>query len=287
MKAVIIGGGIAGLATAIALKREKTSCVVYERAPELREVGAGLAIWANGVNALRHLGVKAEVMAAASVVDEAITMDHGGNVLARTDIGALARRHGAECICVPRGELQRILYEAAGPEWIHTGADFVRIEERREQVTVYFDNGPSAAADFVVAADGMRSTVRKQLHPDSQPRFAGYLAWRGMARGAFDGLPLRTTILVLGRGCQAGIFPCGSNRVYWFATQNRGSNPKQSPEGRKLAVAKALHGWSAPFPELIDATAPDSILENDILDLEPLDAWVRDGLPLQAIRFTG
>jgi salicylate hydroxylase len=69
MKAVIIGGGIAGLATAIALKREKTSCVVDERAPELREVGAGLAIRANGVNALRHLAVMPEVMAAASVVD--------------------------------------------------------------------------------------------------------------------------------------------------------------------------------------------------------------------------
>ena len=91
--------------------------------------------------------------------------------------------------------------------------------------------------------------------------------------GAFAGLPLRTTILILARGCQAGIFPCGSNRVYWFATQNGASNPTQSPEGRKHAVVKALRGWPAPIPEIIDATAPDNILENDIFDLEPLDAW--------------
>src|SRR5215471_16670960 len=134
MKAVIVGAGMAGLATAIALKREGTSCVVYERAPELREVGAGLAIWANGVNALQHLGVKPEVMRAASVVDQAITMDHRGKVLDRTDIGALGRRHGAECICISRGELQRILFMAAGAECIQTGHDCVKIEQGEEQV---------------------------------------------------------------------------------------------------------------------------------------------------------
>ena len=272
-KAAIVGAGIAGLATAVALKKEKASCVVYERAPEVREVGAGLAIWANGVNALKQLGVKPEVMAAGSVVDHAITMNHRGKVLDRTDIGALGRRHGAECICVPRGELQRILLEATGAERIHIGANCVRVEPGPERVTTYFDDASCAAADFVVAADGMRSTIRKQLHPDSQPRFAGYRAWRGIVVGAFGGLPPCTTLLILARGCQAGIFPCGSNRVYWFATQNGASNPTQSPEGRKLAVLKAFDGWPAPFPEIIDATAPDNILENDILDLKPLDAW--------------
>jgi 2-polyprenyl-6-methoxyphenol hydroxylase-like FAD-dependent oxidoreductase len=77
----------------------------------------------------------------------------------------------------------------------------------------------------------------------------------------------------LARGCQAGIFPCGSNRVYWFATQNGASNPTQSPDERKLTVLQAFDGWPDPFPEIIGATAPDSLLENDILDLEPLDAW--------------
>jgi 2-polyprenyl-6-methoxyphenol hydroxylase-like FAD-dependent oxidoreductase len=273
MRAAIVGSGIAGLAAALALKRENVSCLVYERALQIREVGAGLSLLANGVQALNHLGVKDQVIAVSSAVNELVTMSDRGKVLDRVDFEALSRPQGSECICVQRGALQRILLQAVGPDSIHTGADCVEIQESHDHVSVRFEDSSCDAVDFVVAADGIRSTIRKQLHPHSQLRFAGYSAWRALTAGTFSGLPEGTAFLILGRGCQAGIFRCGPHRIYWFATQNAPTNPGLSADLRKLGLLKRFGHWPSPFPGVIEATPAENILENDIFDLATVNTW--------------
>ena len=273
MSAAIVGSGIAGLATAAALKRENVPVVVYERAPEICELGAGLALWTNGVNALEQLGVKDRVMAVSSVVNQVVTMSDDGKVLDRIELGDIGRQHGAECVCVHRGDLQRILMEAAGAERIHTGANCVGVQQDQKHATVCLNDGSRTEADFVVAADGIRSMIRNQLHPRSQLRFAGYSAWRALVPGTFSRGPEGATLVMLGLGSQAGIFQCGPHRVYWFATQNAPANPKLSPEVRKIALLKNFVRWPAPLAEVIETTPAENILENDIFDLRPLKNW--------------
>jgi 2-polyprenyl-6-methoxyphenol hydroxylase-like FAD-dependent oxidoreductase len=100
VKAIMIGSGIAGLAAALALKRCDISCAVYERGPEIREVGAGLALWANGVNALGSLGVKQAVVAVSAAPEHSITLSENGTQLNRTSLDGLSRntaRNASAC----------------------------------------------------------------------------------------------------------------------------------------------------------------------------------------------
>src|SRR5215471_12115313 len=100
MRVVIIGAGIGGLAAAVALRRVGVEGLVIERAPSIREVGAGLSLWSNAVNALRELGVDAKVIASASVIERNLVQTPNGHVIARTELGEVSRIAGAPCICI-------------------------------------------------------------------------------------------------------------------------------------------------------------------------------------------
>lgn len=101
MRTVIIGAGIGGLAAAVALRRVGIEALVIERVPAIREVGAGLTLWSNAVNALRELALEAEVMASASLVERTITRARSGRLIAQTAFSALTREVGAPCILRP------------------------------------------------------------------------------------------------------------------------------------------------------------------------------------------
>src|SRR5215472_16569772 len=98
MRVVIVGAGIGGLAAAVALHRMGAELLVIERAPSIREVGAGLSLWSNAVNALRQLGVEVDIMASASVVERSVVRTTQGRLIPRTDLGEVSRMAGAPCI---------------------------------------------------------------------------------------------------------------------------------------------------------------------------------------------
>src|SRR5215471_6424471 len=122
MRVVIIGAGIGGLAATVALHRIGVEALVIERAASIREVGAGLSLWTNAVNALRELGLEAKVITAASVIERNLVQSPKGRVIARTELGEVSRVAGAPCICIHRGVLQKILFDALPPHAVRTGA---------------------------------------------------------------------------------------------------------------------------------------------------------------------
>ena len=102
MRVVVVGAGIGGLAVAVALQKIGVETLVIERAASIREVGAGLSIWSNAVNALRELGLRDKVMASASVIDRNLVQTTKGHLIARTELGEVSRTAGAPCICIHR-----------------------------------------------------------------------------------------------------------------------------------------------------------------------------------------
>lgn len=273
MKALVIGSGIAGLSCAVALRRAKISVLVYERADEIRELGAALSVWTNGVKALERLGLKDEILAASSTIRQVITLTDRGRMLSQTNIEALGQRYGAQSVCIERGVLQGILLRAADPANVHTGKMCTAVRTTTEYAQANFADGSVADGDFLVAADGAASTIRTALHPESRPLPAGYSAWRAMTPGVFAELGDGTALLILGRGCQAGIFPCGPQQVYWFATQNATADPNLTADARKQRILDRLGSWPAPLPAIVEATPASAILEHDIADLDPLNKW--------------
>jgi 2-polyprenyl-6-methoxyphenol hydroxylase-like FAD-dependent oxidoreductase len=222
--------GIGGLAAAVALRRVGIRSLVVERADSIREVGAGLTIWPNAVNALRELGVETRVTDSASVIELHSVRTPAGRLLTVTDFADISHNAGAPCICLHRAVLQRILLEELPPACVRTGTRCVGFDDS----TAILEDGERIEADVLVGADGISSVIRAGLHGAEPPRYAGYTCWRGILRKE-GALPDRAALLAVGAGSQFGLWPCGAGQLYWFLTKNAPQGTAQTNRSRFMA----------------------------------------------------
>ncbi len=179
---VIIGGGIGGLAAALALERRGAETIVCEQSPSLSEIGAGINLTPNAVKALRALGVEDEVNAIASASNFLnIRSWRSGRYISRTRRGDFTEKFGAPNLSVHRADLLDVLAGALKSTDIRTGTRAVSVEGRANNAVARFADGGEIEADIVVGADGIHSAVRKSLFGADAPRFTGCICWRGMA----------------------------------------------------------------------------------------------------------
>jgi len=266
MRLIVVGGGIGGLTAAIALRRAGAEVDVYEQAAELREVGAGIGLAANALRALRLLGLADELQAEGTRSVQAGLRRPDGGVLMSIPADELWREMGTVAV-VHRAELLALLSRHVEPSRIHLGKRCVGISQDSKGVTAQFDTGDIARADGMIAADGLRSIVRSQLFGKVALRYAGYTAWRTIVNGADIEPTMGET---WGRGCRFGIVPMARGRVYWFAVKNAPEGQQDPPMGTKKDLAEAFGEWHRPIPSLIAAAHEESILRNDIYDIDPL-----------------
>lgn len=273
MRVLIIGGGIGGLATAVGLRQAGFAAVVYERAPEITEVGAGLTIWTNAVRALARLGVGSAVEKVATPLRMSELRTWRGKLLADMDLGRVSQKYGFPSVGIHRADLLRELAEACGPDAIRLKSTCTAFTQDATGVTVRFADGRTDRGDLLIGADGIRSCVRTLVHGSHKPRYAGYTAWRAIARIDRSEVPVGATMMAIGRGSQFGFLPIGNGRTYWFCTQNVPEGERDVPGTVKTKLLAKFHGWYAPVPAVIEATDESAILRNDIIDRPPSPVW--------------
>ena len=279
-KAVIVGAGIGGLTAAIALKQAGWDVAVYERAPELREVGAGITLWTNAVKVLRKLGVGEAVEAASATIRQSEARTWRGRLLLRTDFGSLYEKLGAPTIGIHRADLQAKLADSLGREHITFGTTCVGYTTDEKGANALFAEGDDVRGQILVGADGIKSLVRNQMLGSEPPRYAGYTAWRGVGIIDRPEVPLGVTLLVMGRGSQAGIVPIGGGRTYWFATANVPAGGEDAVGGHKGGLLKRFGDWYPVLAAVIEATPESAILRNDIVDRPPVRHWTEGRVTL-------
>jgi FAD-dependent urate hydroxylase len=181
----IIGGGIGGLAAAAALQRQGIQVTVFERNPELREIGAVLTLWANGVQVLRHLGFDDPLTAVSARLTSFECWSWRGKRLGGIRLGSIERRVGAPSVGIHRADLLRLLAGAIDRESIHVHADCVGFSEEQEHVIAHFADGHDQQTDLLVGADGLYSVIREQVLGKAPPRYSGYtrFSWGRLLRG--------------------------------------------------------------------------------------------------------
>ena len=181
----IVGGGIGGLAAALALARRGIDVDVYEQAPELRELGAGVQISANGTRVLHALGLrpaleKVQVLPAG----KAIRLWNTGQSWKLFDLGLESvERYGFPYITIHRGDLHGVIAQAllqAKPGAIHLNRKCVGLSQSNGNVELQFESGDPEQAKLIVGADGVHSVVREHLFGALKPEFCGIIAWRGV-----------------------------------------------------------------------------------------------------------
>jgi 2-polyprenyl-6-methoxyphenol hydroxylase-like FAD-dependent oxidoreductase len=270
LRIIIVGGGIGGLTTAIALSKVGIDAQVYERAPELREVGAGIGLASNALRALDALGLGRAIRSQSLGGVQGGIRNPKGEVLMAIPTDGLTKQIGAVAV-MHRAELLEELAREVGPERLHLGRTCTGFEQDQNGVVARFHNGETARGDALIGADGLRSVVRTQLFGNPPVCYSGYTAWRAVVE--FDGGHNHGIGETLGRGRRFGIVPMSRGRVYWFATNNAAEG-ERDPEGQtKDVLSRLFRGWHEPIETLISATNEAAILRNDIDDMDPLPDW--------------
>jgi salicylate hydroxylase len=204
MRIGIVGGGIGGLTAALAMKQAGFDVTVYERSSQLSDLGAGITLAPNATRVLYHLGLGPGLEATA------VTPPHTeyrhyrtGAVIFRMMTRDFRKIYGAPYLRLHRWDLQHaMLTRLAGlaPDALVLGANVASIEQRGESVTLAFSDGRTAAADVVVAADGIRSGIRETLFSPAPPVFSGFVAWRGLVDTATLPRHLHESAVAFGQG---------------------------------------------------------------------------------------
>lgn len=263
LTAVVAGGGIAGLAAALGLARESWQVTVLERAPQLGEVGAGVALARNGIASLRALGFDDD-----AIEDIGVPTRAGGtfDMRGRPILAIAPDVEGVTMRGVHRPRLHRALLDrvrAHGVE-VFTGAEVTGIVPGAPAgaPAVVTAAGNEHRAELVVAADGVRSAVRTALAPRPAPVYSGYSSWRAV-------LPYRLDPSVLtqywGPHAEFGTMPVGQELTYWYGYVKLPEHTRYLDE--HLAARERFHDWAPQVGDVIDATPAEAVIRHDVVHL--------------------
>jgi 2-polyprenyl-6-methoxyphenol hydroxylase-like FAD-dependent oxidoreductase len=272
---VVVGAGIGGLASAIALDRAGLPVVVVEKAPGLSaiQVGGGLHMWTNAMRALERLGVAAKMQEVGAPLEQTEFRTWQGRVLARWPVGAIGRSLDAPDVGVLRRDLHRTLFETLPSGAVRFGTACSDFSQDEDRVTVRLSTGEEIEARCVVGADGVHSTVRACLFGSTPPRFAGYSQWQAVIEPSSPLLPDGVEQVIFGRGTRAILHPVGGNRLFWAAVVYGAEGTAEATAHPKEMLQARLAGYADPVLAALDATPETAITGFGIYDRKPTGTW--------------
>jgi salicylate hydroxylase len=280
-KVLIAGAGIGGLVAGLSLIQRGIEVEIFEQAAELRELGAGVQLSANGTRVLVALDLEQQMEAiACEPSGKEIRLYSTGQTWKLFDLGASSRTmYGAPYWMVHRGDFHRVLLEALrqrAPGALHLGRRCIGFEQDQDGVWLMLENGERHRGDIVVGADGVHSEIRKQIGGDAKPFFTGLAAWRGLV--PMERLPARMQRSVganwVGPGGHVITYPVRRGELLNFVgIIERESWPVESwtERGTRQECIDCFAGWNGEVHAIIDSL--DVPYKWALLGRHPLDRF--------------
>jgi 5-methylphenazine-1-carboxylate 1-monooxygenase len=292
MEICIVGAGICGLSLALNLHRRGIACRVYERAPEIKELGVGITLLPHAMREFTELELGDDLLKAGIENKASCFFNRFGQLIYHEERGKFAGYPYPE-VGIHRGRLQMVLYSAArerlGPEAIRTDHECVGAEQDENGATVFFKEMSSGRAlepvraDTVIACDGINSAIRKLFYPADDVAFAGINTWRGVTRRKpiLGGRSyLRIGSILTGK---IVIYPIidnvddeGSQLINWMAEIKQDTFAKNdwNKAGNLDDFYSIYQGWRFDWLDVAEMIkTADQILEYPMVDKDPVARW--------------
>jgi 2-polyprenyl-6-methoxyphenol hydroxylase-like FAD-dependent oxidoreductase len=277
---IIIGGGIAGLTTTIALERYGFEIELFEAAPKLEPVGFGIWMAPNAMQVFNRLGIAKEIESAGRPLLAVKICDQSFREIQVSDLTAAEKEFGFRIVAIHRGLLQEILLSKLKSTRVIFGSAFEAFEFHEQQVIARFQNGKTASANLLIGADGIHSKVRGQLLGNKVLRYSWLTSWRGVTD--FD-LPKKlkaTSFELWGGRNRFGFSEISEKSVYWYAVSKSPAGKMESKDTIKGKLAEQFQKFASPVIDLIEATESAKIIQTDLYDLPPFHPWVKGNIAL-------
>ena len=281
LRVAVVGGGIGGLSAAVALHRRGVDVTVFEQAPALGEVGAGVMVQPNGARVLERLGLGEELARSGARLGEGSTYYR----MDGTPVGPIVTTDSSGwngMFGMHRADLLSLLAGALPEHVVRTGHQCAGVAQTERAARLTFTNGVEVEVDAVIAADGIHSTVRNAVTEPAEPVYSGSVAYRGLLPAdALPDWPVDRSQLWMGDRKHFLVFPVRSGTLInyvGFVPRERQELESWSAPGDPVALAEAFSGWDPRVERLISAV--ESTFWWGLYDREPLPRWTHGRLTL-------
>lgn len=277
MEIAIIGAGMGGLTTGIALKKFGHRVTIYEQAEQILPVGAAISLWSNGVKCLNYLGLTEQVAKLGGQMNDLAYIDGlNGEVMTQFSLAPLIEEVGQRPYPVSRAELQNMLMDAFGRQDIQLGKRMVSIEDKGQHVEIGFQDGSTVSAALLIGADGTHSMTRQYvLGKQVERRYAGYVNWNGLVEISEDLAPAQQWTTFVGEGKRASLMPVAEHRFYFFFDVPLPAGLENQRSEYKILLKQYFSGWCSQVQRLIDSIDEQKTNRVEIHDIEPFTQFYK------------
>lgn len=275
-KGIIIGAGIGGVTTAIALAQKGIEVSIYEQAEQLGEVGAGLWVAPNGLKVLDKIGMAQSIIDAGHTLETITLADLKLKPISVINGSEVFQRHGFKTVAIHRATLHNVLVSKLNENFIHLGKKLKSITQTKESATAHFEDGTTETADFIICADGIKSVGRKLIQPELNLRYSGQTCWRFVTNYQFDSSEADKMYEIWSnkKGLRVGYSKINAKQAYVFITNLEKAGGQDNLASLKEKLLELCSEFPDPVPALINSAEASKIIRGDLFDFAPIDKWV-------------
>lgn len=271
----IIGAGIGGLTTAIALKQQGFEVEIFENTPEFKKAGSGINLAINAMQVYKRLGVYDDIIENANYTNTMNARTKNLGYLTSGNFKEIEKKFKAKTVGIHRATLHQILVNHIGNTKIHLNKKLKHLEQFNGQVNLEFEDGAHHTAEIVIGADGIHSAVRKSIFDNTELRDAEQVCWRGISNAKIDKKYKEELNEIWGKGNRFGFVHITNDKIYWFALID-----KKDFKSKDVDLTTIFSDYHQTVKDIIKGTPKDEILCNEIWDLKPIDKWYKGNVCL-------
>jgi len=269
----VVGAGVGGLTTAIALRLRGFDVEVFDAAPRSRASGGGLGIASNATKVLSALGVDLSQARIGRVCAQFHLRTASGKLIRELPITSIADELGSPIVNLRRGDLTALLRSSLADTPIHYGAEVIRYDRTGNGVSILCADGRTHTGQVLVGADGIRSVIRAQTVGPEPINEYGYVCWIATVPFEHPRLPPGGAVHYWGRGQRFGLIDIGEGHAYWWGTKNVPNHDARQWPGTREAILRCFDGWANEVREVIARTSEAGIVSVPAQDRSFIESW--------------